>query len=66
VLDIGLATTGRASEENKSRGVTMFSGAGWEYVLYVLWRGGARGTNVCVFRRGGGDEGQAGGVAVGW
>lgn len=37
----------------------MFLGRGWECVLYVLWRGGAKGSAAQV------DEGQQGN-AVGW
>lgn len=61
MLDIdrvgGNHTAGRAKEkEQKGHDVL---GRGWECVLYVLWRGGAKGSAAQV------DEGQQGN-AVGW
>lgn len=45
MLDIGLAATRQLGEENKkSKRVTMFWGPGWEFELYVVWRGGAKGS----------------------
>lgn len=56
----GLAAAGRVGEgeESKSKQVTMFLGPCWECVLYVRWRGGAKGTTVYVLQ--GSNEGQQG------
>lgn len=55
----GNRTAGRG-ESKKSRRVTMFWGPGWEMELYVVWRGGARGSADTVQTRG------SRGNAVGW
>lgn len=43
-------------ERKKSKRVTMFWGPGWEFELYVAWRGGAKGSADTVRRRGAAGE----------
>lgn len=51
-------------ERKKSKRVTMFWGPGWEFELYVAWRGGAKGSADTV-RVDEGQQGKRGGMAGG-